>query len=109
MFRSIKSLLVRQRHVQERAAVADTGVERDRGHIPAGGRDRLQQPLDAAKGGQVGPHRLDVRPGRGEIVDGGHQLAVFGGDDHVEAVGGELTGQLTADTARCAGDDGKRF
>lgn len=104
-----QALLVRQRHVDERAAVADAGVERDGVHLPAGGRDRLQQPLNAGEGGQVGPHRLDLRPGSRQIFDGRHQPAVLGGDDHVETVGGELTGQLTADTARCAGNDGKRF
>jgi hypothetical protein len=49
---------------------------------------------------------LDLRPGSGEIVDGGHQAAVFHGDDHAETVGGELTGHLTADAARCTGNDG---
>lgn len=59
-------------------------------------------------GGQVGPHCLDVRPAAGEISGCRSQFAVLGSDGNIETVGGELTGQLTADTAGRTGDDGKR-
>jgi hypothetical protein len=102
-----QALLVRQRHVDERAAVADPGIKREHVHRAAVGCQRFQQLLGAFIGRQIGPHRLDARPGGGEVVGRGCQLVVLSRDDHVETVGGELAGQLTADTAGSTGDDGK--
>jgi hypothetical protein len=59
--------------------------------------------------GQVRPDVGHLRCGGGpQVVRGGGELGVVGGHEHVEAVVGELAGQLAADTAGCPGDNGQR-
>ena len=65
------------------------------------------QVLDAVGRAQVGAHLVHGRAGGAQVGGRGGQLGVLGGDDDVEVVGGELSGQLEADPAGRARHQGR--
>lgn len=70
------------------------------------GGDATVELIDALGRGEVHLHRLDARTPV-DLPGGGRDGLVLGGEDQVEAVGGELLGELEADAARGPGDDGE--
>ena len=64
------SLLVVEIGLDERAAAADTGVERRRVQRPSAGRDRRVEPLDAVGRAQVGLYGFDLDAAVAELLRG---------------------------------------
>ena len=104
---AIRRELVLQRDVDEPSTVAEAGVQGGGGQRPAGRGDRLEHRLGRAGDLEVRPDRDDGGAVGGES-GGGRGDVVLGGDHDVVVVGEELAGQLEADTAGRAGDQGER-
>ena len=86
---------------------ADAGVEGERVDGPPRPLDAGVEGLDAVVGGEVGADRVDARAERLDLAGGAIELGVLGAEDEVEPVLGELLGELEADAAGAAGDDGE--
>lgn len=84
---------------RERAAGADSGVQGSRVQRSRGRPHETVQSLHALFGPEVDPQGVDVRAGGLQITGRGRQLGVFGGDDQVKSVVGELLGKLKAGQA----------
>jgi hypothetical protein len=100
-------LVLERRPAHELAAGPAAGVERQRVDWPPRPLDRPRERLHALTVGQIGPHGLDCGTEPAQLLRGGVELRVLGGDEQVVAVVGELLGELEADAAGGAGDDGE--
>jgi len=96
--------VVLERRLVEASAHTDAGVDCSRVHGPAHEANTVVQRLHTGRCGQVCLDRLDIGSSRTQFGCGGVYPLVLSGDDEVEAVLGEHTGELEADAARGAGD-----
>src|SRR4051812_190168 len=100
-------LVVQRRVGGERAARADAGVERGGGQWPSLRTHAGVELIDAAVAREVDLDGLHGGAEPLELGRGGTDVVVLRGDDEVEAVLGELLGELPADPAGGPGDKGE--
>jgi hypothetical protein len=95
--------LVFQVVVDERAAKADADVERSGIHGPPQVFDEPPEPFHAIVGARVGLIGVSLHAFGAELLCGLVNAIALSRDGDVEAVVGELLGQLQADAARASG------
>jgi hypothetical protein len=101
------SQVAEQLSLGERAAGTDARVDRGRGQWPSNGKYLLVEVLDPVVCSEVHLYGVDGGAQRLEIPCGIGDAGVFGVDDQVEVVLGELLGQFLTDAAGGAGDQSR--
>src|SRR5437899_870732 len=93
--------------VDERAPDAGARVDHDDVDRTTHRADLRVQRLYPFIGSEVGAHRLDLCAELAQVLRSVFDALGLGADEQIEAVFGELAGELVADAARCSGDDGE--